>query len=315
MNLGFPNSLRQAPRWRLPGALPIALGLSLLAGSPSAEEGLLMLPAPPDGRPPEMCRPVAGAGRALRLHETFRDDFDAFDPYGGRWTPHFDHNGYRDWRSRTLAGNGEAQLYVDPRYSGSGSAALGLDPFRAENGLLRVAARPAPPDATPFLHGFRYVSGMLSSRASFLQAHGYFEIRARMPSGAGTWPAFWLLAPGRWPPEIDVLEFRGGDPALHVHLHWSEQGAHRSSGCRLPVPDAAARFHSYGVLWTPEGLTWYLDRTPVAWIATKPGLDQPMYLLANLAIGGWAGPPDPATPFPATYEIDRIAAYAIEDER
>jgi beta-glucanase (GH16 family) len=249
------------------------------------------------------------------LRETFADDFDAFDPYAGRWTPHFDHNSYRDWRARTLPANGEAQIYVDPRYRGSAAEPLGLDPFGAANGVLRIAAQPAPPEAAPFLHGYRFLSGMITSRASLLQAYGYFEIRARMPAGAGTWPAFWLLAPGRWPPEIDVLEFRGGDSALRVHVHWSE-GGHRSSGCSVPVPDARERFHAYGVLWTPDAVTWYIDRAPVAWIRTKPGLDRPMYLLANLALGGrWAGPPDPSTPFPAAYEIDRIAAYALEEPR
>ena len=157
---------------------------------------------------------------------------------------------------------------------------------------------------------FHFTEGLITTAKSFRHRYGYWEARVKLPveAGPGLWPAFWLLGPGGWPPEIDVLEFRGGEPALQVHLHWSEQGEHRSSGCSVPVPDAAARFHDYGVLWTAEGLTWYLDRAPVAWISAKRGLDRPMYLIANLAIGGWAGSPGPDTFFPATYEIDRIAA-------
>ena len=111
-----------------------------------------------------------------------------------------------------------------------------------------------------------------------------------------------------------MLEHRGGEPAVHMHLHWSEQGEHRASGCERPLRDASAPFHTYGVLWQPVSITYYLDHIPVAWIRTKPGLDRPMYLLANLAIGGhWPGPPDATTPLSATYELDWIAAFAVVD--
>lgn len=295
------------PRRRLVALLALALLPAPAAGAD------LVLPGLPAGEAPERCRPIGAGdppGPAVRLAERFRDDFERFDLYGGPWTPHFAHGAYDDWQARTLAANDELQLYVDPAYAGIGSQPLGLDPFVLRDGVLGLVARPTPRAALPRLRGFPYVSGMVSSRASFVQRYGYFEIRARLPGGAGLWPAFWLLAPGGWPPEIDAMEARGA-PGYAVHVHWSEGGARRSSGCDIPLVDGTAAFHDFGVLWTPAAIAFYLDRTPVAWIAAKPGFDRPMYLLANLAVGGWAGAPDTTTPFPATFAIDRIAAWAL----
>lgn len=54
----------------------------------------------------------------------------------------------------------------------------------------------------------RFTSSRLISKRSF--KYGVFEIRARLPQGRGTWPAFWLLGakrPLNWPSdgEIDVM--------------------------------------------------------------------------------------------------------------
>jgi beta-glucanase (GH16 family) len=287
-----------------------AAALLVVADTALAQPPALTL-AVPTGPAPTACAALDAPPTApVALAETFRDDFDAFDPYGGRWTPHFDHNRYGDWHARTLTANGEAQVYVDPRYQGDADRPLGLDPFRAAGGLLTITARPTPEGLRDAIGGFAYVSGLISSRRSFLQRYGYFEIRARSPSAAGAWPAFWLLASGGRPPEIDVLETRGDEPDLHVRLHWREGGAHRSSGCRLPRPRSAG-LHAYGVLWRADALVYYLDRAPVAWIRSRPGLDRPMYLLANLAVGGrWAGAPDGAQ-YPAEYAIDWIAAFQV----
>lgn len=289
-------------------AVMIALAVPMAAAAAD-----LSLMAPGAASAPEACTPIADRTAALEpieLRARFRDDFAAFDPYGGRWTPHFDHNAYGDWRARTLAANRELQLYVDPRYRGAGRVPLGLDPFRADGGVLALRASPVPDVLRPQLHGFGYMSGMISSRRSLLQRYGYFEVRARVPAAPGAWAAFWLLSPGRWPPEIDVFESRGGDEAAYVHVHWRDGGVHRSSGCRLPVAGPSRGFHSYGVLWRPDSVTFYLDRAPVAWIGAKPGLDRPMYLLANLAVGGWGGTPDPVR-YPDALEIDWIAAFDL----
>lgn len=306
-----------SPPRRCTAAARLLVLLAALAPAPApAESGPaaeMALPGLPGGHAPDRCRPIgeaAGRGPLVRLVPSFRDDFDAFDPDVGPWTPHFAHNAYDDWRARTLVANDEQQIYVDPGYAGSGTHPLGLDPFALDDGVLGLVARRTPQALLPRLQGLPFVSGMISSRSSLLQKYGYFEIRARLPGGAGLWPAFWLLSPGVWPPEIDVMEARG-TPGYAVHVHWSEDGVARSSGCDIPLADGSEAFHAYGVLWTPAVIAFYRDREPVAWIRTKPGFERPMYMLANLAVGGWAGEPDASTPFPATYAIDSVAAWSL----
>lgn len=301
-------------------AIGVVAGLAPLCAASrgaAADTDILLLPAPPDEPASEQCAPVAAPGAGeVRLRETFRDDFDAFDPASERWRTHYNHNPGTDWRSRTLAPNGEREIYVDPGYTGAGRVPLGLDPFSVADGVLTIRATPVPEALRATLHDFPFMSGMLNSTPSFTQLHGYFEIRARLPGGQGVWPAFWLLRPGMWPPEIDVLEYLGGRPTtIHSTVHWSEGGDARASGCKIERGDITSTFHTYGVLWRVEDLTFYIDHVPVGRIASKPGLDGPMYMLANLAIGGrWGGDPDASTPFPADYQIDWIAAYAISED-
>jgi beta-glucanase (GH16 family) len=204
---------------------------------------------------------------------------------------------------------------VDPSYRGTAPQPLGLNPFRVNGGVLSIVAQRTPPEFRPFLYDFEFTSGVLTTRASLVQRYGYFEMRARIPAGKALWPAFWLLpADKSWPPEIDILEVVGQQPDLMVTTtHWvGADGKHQSSGCRTRVADAATSFHLFGVLWTPERIVWYIDRDPVAQLTTPAGLDKPMYLLLNLAVGGkMVGPADDLTPIPASFEVDWVAAYTL----
>lgn len=306
-----------------PRCLPAALALLVAAlataagAAPDAPETLI-LQAPAAGTGGAQCAELSGSGtgtsRAVALERSFFDDFSRFDLADGRWTPHFDHAPYGDWRARTLVSNGEAQIYVDPKYAGTGEQPLGLNPFEARDGVLRITADRAPETLLPQLRGHAYVSGLITSRHSHLQKYGYFEIRARMPAGRGLWPAFWLHRVGQWPPEIDVFEVLAADPeTIYTTAHWRADGEDRHSGCRLRVSGAHQTHRLYGVLWTEADIVFYVDRQAVAAIEAKPGMDGPMYMLANLAVGGdWGGPPDAATPFPAVLEIDWIAAWRLD---
>jgi beta-glucanase (GH16 family) len=266
------------------------------------------------------CRPidnVASATRIVRLSRSFDEPFDRLDLSAPTWTPHFD-GGY-DWLvKRTLASNREEQIYVDPEYHGRGTVPLGLNPFRISKGVLSIVADRTPRSARDALYGFNYTSGLLTSRRSLVQRHGYFEMRARIPAGQALWPAFWLLPVDRsWPPEIDVLEVVGSQPEKMVMTaHWKGPAVNKASGCRIMLPSAAQRFHNFGVLWEPDRITWYIDRVPVASIATPQGFDKPMYMLVNLAVGGtMVGKAGPDTPLPAQLDVDHIAAWRLVPSR
>ena len=149
--------------------------------------------------------------------------------------------------------------------------------------------------------------------AGFAFTYGYVEMRALVPSGRGLWPAFWMLpADSESKPEIDIMEVLGDDPTrLYVHVHTIDaSGAVKSQGADSIGPDLTADWHVYGLWWTKDGIAWYLDDAEV-WRYSGAGIpSEPMYLVANLAVGGkWPGTPDPATVFPATYEIDFIRIW------
>jgi beta-glucanase (GH16 family) len=278
--------------------------------------------------PGTKCAAVTGevsAARPLTLAQSFHEPFDSLDLSTHRWLPFFDGGYDADtgtflggaWGlvKRTLSGTGEEQIYVDAGYSGTGSTPLGLNPFVLKNGVLSITADRIPAAMQPLLYGRQFYSGVLTTRASLVQRFGFFEMRARIPAGKALWPAFWLLAADKkWPPEIDVLEVVGSQPTQMVTTTHSANaaGGDVPSGCRTTLADATTSFHNFGMLWTPERIVYLIDRVPVAQLATPAGVNTPMYMLLNLAIGGrMAGPSDATTPLPSRLDIDWVSAYSL----
>jgi serralysin len=137
-----------------------------------------------------------------------------------------------------------------------------------------------------------------------------------LPKGRGLWPAFWLLLPsGAWPPEIDIFEVLGDDPnTLYSSWHSLESGAHTTETIATKVPDLSADFHTYSFQWTKEEIKWFFDGVEVAGRSTPADMRRPMYILANLAVGGgWAREPDSTTKFPAVLAMDWIRVYRREE--
>ncbi len=150
----------------------------------------------------------------------------------------------------------------------------------------------------------------MTTEHSFARTYGYFEMSAQMPAGAGTAPAFWLLtASHQWPPELDVVEEIGRQPTDIVGT------AHTGSSNNaypfyLTTPDVTAGFHTYGVDWQADKITWYFDGKPYGSVATPSDMHSPMYMVVNLAVGGaWPGsPPDPSQ-LNAAYKIDYVRVW------
>lgn len=242
-----------------------------------------------------------------KLDLTFSDEFNSLSlqSAGGTWRTSF----WDGADGRTLASNEELQVYMDAAYLG-----LGVNPFSIDGGILNIHADTASAEVKAAT-GHDYTSGMLSSRDSFAQTYGYFEIKCEMPQGQGTWPAFWMLpADGSWPPELDVAEALGSDSAtVFMTAHSNSTGEHTKTGFTSWVGDVSAGMHTYGVLWTPDELVWYVDGAEVFRAATPPDMNQPMYMVTNLAIGGVL-PGDPDADFGgADLKIDYIHAYQLND--
>jgi hypothetical protein len=254
--------------------------------------------------------------------ETFDEDFS-----GGispkRWK-----FGFRsaDVINRLQWGNKEKQIYFDGKF-----LKLGVDPFTVKDGILSITAQPIQPEvkdavvkaavAFPFkdaiaaIRDAGYTSGMLQSQGLFQQTYGYFEIRTKLPAGKGIVPGFWLMpADGSWPPEIAPLEQFGNTLVTTQTLH-SKADGQNSEQHRVTIGiDGGSDFHTYGVMWKPDTISFYIDRIPTAEFATPADMHKPFYLLLTLAVGGWSGAPDASTTFPATMEVDYIRAWQFPDQ-
>ncbi|MDB5690027.1 MAG: hypothetical protein JWL91_1903 [Sphingomonas bacterium] len=245
---------------------------------------------------------------------TFADEFDALSLWDGAstgvWRSDYGYGSTRDsLNSRTLQGSsGEQEIYIDPMMKGAGGEAIGISPFSVANGVLKITATPTPAELKSQLYDMNYVSGLLTTKQSFAQQYGYFEARMDVPEGSGLWPAFWLLpASGAWPPEIDVMEGYGGPESVFT-VHSKASGSHTQAGLTDYDPGILTGFHTYGMLWTAETISWYLDGVKIHEQPTPADLHQPMYMLVNMAVT--ANAPAGTT---GELDIDYIRAYALPE--
>jgi len=246
----------------------------------------------------------------LEAKLTFNDDFNTFSWYndGGTWQTSYANGGRTN--------NDELEYYSDS------STSVGVNPFSARDGILYIEANPRTNLPVENGRQLRYTSGIIINQKRFSQMYGYFEIRTKWPYGKGFWPAFWLLpSDGSWPPEIDALEAFGAPSAskegqndqYHWAIHSKVSGSSPGNWWTTPNhQNLTVDFHKYGVLWDPTHITFYFDGEIVAQASTPSDLHIPMYLLANLAVGGsWPTNPDSSTHFPAYMQIDYIRAWAL----
>jgi beta-glucanase (GH16 family) len=209
----------------------------------------------------------------------------------------------------TITSNQEQQVYADASFQGTSDHALGYDPFSISNGVLNITAQNMGSDSQ-YAFGQPYSSGMLNTKGIFMQKYGYFEMKAVLPTALGTWPAFWLSQdPYKPGVEADVLEHLAMYP--NVNYARSNDGGSVTGSVNYAVPSLTGS-HTYGMLWTPTTTTFYIDRLAVMQVATPQSWDQPMYMILNLAMGGWGGPVDNSA-LPAQMNVDYVRVYGLAD--
>jgi beta-glucanase (GH16 family) len=156
-----------------------------------------------------------------------------------------------------------------------------------------------------------YTSARLNSRWQF--QYGSVEMRAKMPTGHGIWPAFWAMGNNfptvNWPKagEMDFTEVVGKQPTIdHVALHGPRGGGRGDYDINAQFDaavDLSQAFHLYGATWTTNSISFYFDHVLVRTFtpsdvpaAGKWVFDHPFYALLNVAVGGrWPGSPDSTT--------------------
>ena len=260
-------------------------------------------PAPPvavDPAPP--VSPVAAGPAPVGYRLVWADEFDvAGVPDATRWA-------YDTDRNRLGWYNNELQYYSASR----------LENSVVSSGHLRITARLESLNTAADWGGQRYTSARLVTRGKAAWTYGFFEVRARLPCGRGTWPAIWTLGSGGvWPDdgEIDIMEQVGSNPSRVFGTVHTLQSGGPGTGAAVQVPDACTAFHNYQMHWTADaiaigvdGVEYYRYANPRAGKVTWP-FDAPQYLLLNIAIGGILGGSVDDTIFPVTMEIDHVRVY------
>lgn len=168
-----------------------------------------------------------------------------------------------------------------------------------------------------------YCSARLKTLGMFAQIGGSFEARIKLASQPGVWPAFWLMGQNitkaGWPAcgEIDVME-DFGQSAIRSTVHTPNQAATYAQGFDLASDTA---WHTYradisgeGVVFSRDGYEYgHTPRSycpPGAWVFGPDGPNNGgLFILLNVAVGGYVGTPPPSAKFPAVMLVDYVRAW------
>jgi beta-glucanase (GH16 family) len=194
-------------------------------------------------------------------------------------------------------------------------SASGYDPFKVAGGVLSITA---VPDKTASGYPGSWESGLITTQGNFSQTYGYFEMRADLADAKGGWDAFWLLPdkqaanPNKLPgwQELDVVEHYGANnKGVYSTIHTTDQTPNIPWQQNRQVYSETAQasgYHTYGMDWQKEKISFYVDGQFVGSQATPSDMNGPMYLLANLATQSDAD----AAGAPITTKIDYIRAFS-----
>ncbi len=228
------------------------------------------------------------------------------------WSDEFDYNGPPDpskWGYEIgYIRNHEMQYYTDDP-----------DNVTVRDGKCYITARLEGPDSV--------TSASINTMKKQDFLYGRIEVRAKIPSALGSWPAIWMLGTNhdsvRWPAcgEIDIMEHVGFEPDLvHAHVHTKAynhlNGDQR--GKSISVTDPWTDFHLYAIDWTKEKIDFFYDDS-LYFTYQNDGQDdadtwpfsKPQYLLLNLAYGGsWGAVKGvDTTRLPLEFVIDYVRYY------
>lgn len=264
--------------------------------SKTPDNGLVYVPPTPAG-------PPVDRGWTFESNPSWADEFTNS---GAPLTSNWDYDtGGSGW------GNNELQSYTNTTNNAS-----------VANGLLTITAKKENMD------GRSYSSARLVTRGKLDALYGRFEIKAKLPSGRGTWPAIWMLPTDRfygdWPKsgEIDIMEHVGYDQDMvhfttHTEAYYFKINTQKSSTKKIDGVSTA--FHLYRVDWTPYAIRGYFDDVKVFEFANEGTgykvwpFDKRFHLLLNIAVGGdWGGAQGvDDSIWPQKMEVDYVRYYKM----
>ena len=255
------------------------------------------------------------------------------------------------WNSRLVWGpdvtiNGEQQYFVDTLNEPD----FGYDPFEFTGSTLKIVANKTPPALLARANGQRYLSGALSSFDKFGFTYGYTESRMRVSGVFGALSSFYLYHryPGDHGPEIDINEYLGynqyGDEDAFQTYHYRDSqfannGLIHSSPTLKHRNESGALyadgFHTFGALWEPGLVVWYIDGVEVKRLHGPQIGRRQMNIISYLVTGSsWPKAPDEYIPsddlvemqdeivnlplkleddYPLEFEIDYIRVWQLPE--
>lgn len=219
------------------------------------------------------------------------------------WYDEFDEDGALDaskWFHQTLLPNGSSWFNGEIQHYTNR-----IENTYVEDGIMYLVARKE--NFTDQSVTKQYTSARLNSKFAF--TYGRVEVKAKLPTGVGTWPAIWTLGKNineigaywyiegygttNWPAcgEIDIMEHWGSNQnyissAMHTP---SSFGGTVNHGGQI-IPTASTAFHVYALDWYPDRMVFSVDG--VVHYTYKPDVqnadtwpfDKDQYLLLNIAI-------------------------------
>jgi beta-glucanase (GH16 family) len=266
--------------------------------------------------------------------DPFKPDFSSPSERKGMslvWNDEFNISGKPDtsvWRyEKGFVRNQELQWYQSENAN-------------CQNGLLIIEGRKEnfknpgyAPGSTNWKTNREYVeysSSSIQTRGKKQFQFGRFEIRARIDTACGSWPAIWTLGITKpWPSngEIDIMEFYRikGVPTILANFAWGtdKRNIGKWDDLKKPLsdftendPDWTKKFHVWRMDWTKDSISIYIDDKLLNSVLMSETINpdgfnpflQPHYILLNLALGGNGGDPSKSK-FPIKYEVDYVRVY------
>jgi beta-glucanase (GH16 family) len=229
------------------------------------------------------------------------------------WSDEFDKPGSPDttkWRIQVGAStvNNEAEYYSNR-----------IENLKVADGNLYIIARKEN------FGGRNYTSGRMDTETKAFWTFGRFEIKAKLPPGKGSWPAFWMLGHdcdkhGGWPDcgEIDIAEYAGKNPNVvnsTLHMRDINYRLKNNPHGSATLEDVGNVFHIYAVEWFKDHMDFFYDSTKILTFkdagkgtGSWPYFN-PQYIIINEALGGGYGGPIDDKIFPTQWVIDYVRVY------
>ena len=169
----------------------------------------------------------------------------------------------------------------------------------------------------------KYYSGRITTKDKIEFQYGTVEVKAKLPTGTGVWPAIWMLGHDIddifWPlcGEIDIMEYVGKTPGkIHTTLHTKDSYGQSINTKVTTIENIEDGFHIYKMNWDENKIQFSVDDT-IVYTFSPPNknkinwpFDKPFYLILNLAIGGeFGGFEVDDNIFPQEFIVDYIKVY------